>query len=76
MERNKLMDNNQAESHKPLEAELQEAVQPEAEPAEDGYIIRRPKRAKLSAEESLRRMQAFKAERMENFIASVRKSKS
>lgn len=66
----------QAETNESLGAEAQETKQPEAEPAEDGYIIHRPKRARLSAEESLRRMQAFKAERMENFIASVRKSKS
>jgi len=70
------MDNNRVDGDKSLETELQDTEQPEADPAEDGYIIRRPKRAKLSAEESLRRMQAFRAERMENFIASVRKSKS
>ena len=55
----------------PAEAKPTEAEQPETD-----WIIRRPRRAKLSAEESLRRMQAFRAERMENFIASVRKSKS
>lgn len=70
------MDNNRVDGDKSLETELQDTEQPEADPAEDGYIIRRPKRAKLSAEESLRRMQAFRVERMENFIASVRKSKS
>jgi len=70
------MDNNRVDGDKSLETELQDTEQPEADPAEDGYIIRRPKRAKLSAEESLRRMQAFRAERTENFIASVRKSKS
>jgi|GEM_PF-1818460 len=70
------MDNNRVDGDKSLETELQDTEQPEADPAEDGYIIRRPKRAKLSAEESLRRMQALRAERMENFIASVRKSKS
>ena len=70
------MDNNRVDGDKSLETELQDTEQPEADPAEDGYIIRRPKRAKLSAEESLRRMQAFRAERMENFVASVRKSKS
>jgi len=70
------MDNNRVDGDKSLKTELQDTEQPEADPAEDGYIIRRPKRAKLSAEESLRRMQAFRAERMENFIASVRKSKS
>jgi hypothetical protein len=37
--------------------------------------IMRPKRAKLSEEETLRRMEAFD-ERKEQFIASVRKSRS
>lgn len=36
--------------------------------------IERPKRAKLSEEETLKRMEAFK-ERREKFIASVRKGK-
>ena len=58
------------------EADLAEADLARAELAEDGYVVRRPKRAKLTAEESLKRMQAFESERMENFVASVRKSKS
>ncbi len=70
------MENDHAANDKSSEAKLQETEQSGADSAEDGYVIRRPKRANLSAEESLRRMQAFKAERMENFIASVRKSKS
>lgn len=50
-----------------------EPVKPE--PSESEWVIRRPKRAKLTAEESLKRMQAFRAERMEDFIASIKKSK-
>jgi hypothetical protein len=37
--------------------------------------IKRPKRAKLSEEETLKRMEAFD-ERKEQFVASIRKSKS
>ena len=37
--------------------------------------IKRPKRAKLSEEETLKRMESFD-ERKEEFIATVRKSKS
>ncbi len=37
--------------------------------------IERPKRAKLSEEETLKRMEAF-GERKEQFVASVRKGKS
>ncbi len=44
--------------------------------SENDWVIRRPKRVKLTAEESLGRMKAFEAERMEEFVASVRKSKS
>ena len=42
----------------------------------EAYEVRveRPKRAKLSAEESLRRMEAFD-ERKEQIVAAVRKSK-
>jgi hypothetical protein len=36
--------------------------------------VQRPKRAKLTAEESLRRMEAF-PERKEQIVAAVRKSK-
>ena len=55
--------------------EQMEPVQEDAEQSESEWVIRRPKRAKLTAEESLKRMQAFRAERMEDFIASVKKSK-
>lgn len=48
----------------------------ETELSENEWIIRRPKRAYLTAEESLERMKAFESERMEEFVASVRKSKS
>lgn len=51
-------------------------IQAELEQSDSEWVIRRPKRAKLTAEESLKRMQAFKAERMEDFIASIKKSKS
>lgn len=44
--------------------------------SENDWVIRRPKRAKLTAEESLERMKTFESERMEEFVASVRKSKS
>jgi len=39
------------------------------------HKIERPKRAKLSEEETLKRMEVFD-ERREAFIASIRKSKS
>ena len=54
----------------------------EAEPtetvfSETDWIIRRPKRAKLTAEESIRRTEDFinNPKRREQFIASIRKSK-
>lgn len=49
----------------------------ETEQSEDGWIIRRPKRMKLTAEESLRRTKEFinDPKRKEQFIASIRKSK-
>lgn len=65
-----------------METAQKEAVAPpapdltERELSENEWIIRRPKRAKLTAEESLERMKAFESERMEEFVASVRKSKS
>jgi hypothetical protein len=48
----------------------------EAPVTREDYEVRieRPKRAKLSAEESLRRMEAFD-ERKEQIVAAVRKSK-
>ncbi len=47
----------------------------ETKQTEDGWIIRRPKRAKLTAEESLRRTQEFVDTKRERFLASFRKSK-
>jgi len=48
----------------------------EAPAANEAYEVRveRPKRAKLTAEESLRRLEAF-PERKEQIVAAVRKSK-
>jgi hypothetical protein len=40
-----------------------------------GIKIERPKRAELSEQETLKRMEAF-GERKERFVASVRKGKS
>jgi len=49
----------------------------EAPPVHEAYEVRveRPKRAKLTAEESLRRLDTF-PERQEQIVAAVRKSKS
>lgn len=49
----------------------------ETKHTEDGWIIRRPKRLKLTAEESIRRTEGFinDPKREERFIASIRKSK-
>ena len=59
-----------------IEVEKPEELKPaEVEQSASEWVIRRPKRAKLTAEESLKRMQAFRAERMEDFIASIQKSK-
>ena len=55
--------------------EIEEPTATEVERSDSEWIIRRPKRVKLTAEESLKRMQAFRAERMEDFIASIKKSK-
>ena len=46
----------------------------EAQEVEE-ITVKRPKRARLGAEESLRRLEAF-PERKEHLIASVRKSKN
>lgn len=56
----------------PAEAKPTEAEQPETD-----WIIRRPRRAKLTAEESIRRTEDFinNPKRREQFIASIRKSK-
>ncbi len=56
---------------------LTEAEPTETVPPETDWIIRRPKRAKLTAEESIRRTEDFinNPKRREQFIASVRRSK-
>ena len=46
-----------------------------AAPAIEEIRVQRPKRARLTAEESLKRMEAF-PERKEQIIAAVRKSKN
>lgn len=53
-----------------------EAVGPQA--VQDGWIIQRPKRAYLTAEESLRRTEDFinNPKRKERFIAAIRTGKS
>lgn len=71
------------ERREPMETELTntdastEAEPTEAEQPETDWIIRRPRRAKLTAEESIRRTQDFinNPKRREQFIASIRKSK-
>ena len=65
------METAQKETKTLTELDLTEVVS-----SENDWVIRRPKRAKLTAEESLKRMKAFESERMEEFVASVRKSKS
>jgi hypothetical protein len=56
-----------------LEAQMSEKLEQAAEVQE--VVIRRPKRAKLTAEESLKRMESF-PERKEQIVAAVRKSKN
>ncbi len=64
-----------------METAQKEAVAPpapeltELELSENEWIIRRPKRAKLTAEESIRRTKDFIENGKEEFIASLRKSK-
>ena len=54
----------------------EEVVQEEREGEQtEEWIIKRPPRAKLTAEESLKRMVDF-PKRRDKFIAAVRKSKS
>lgn len=47
-----------------------------SEVSEDEWIIRRPKRAKVTAEEATKWTEDFASQRKEEFIASIRKSKS
>ena len=42
----------------------------------DKFTIRRPARARLSSEETRRRMEAFAAEREEAFVAAVREDEN
>ncbi len=64
------MEDNQSENALPGQT-----AGTETETTEDGWIIRRPKRMKLTAEESLRRTEEFIETKGERFIASFRKSK-
>lgn len=71
------MVNSGADVDKSPETEDLETAQPETEQSETDWIIRRPRRAKLTAEESIRRTEDFinNEKRREQFIASIRKSK-
>ena len=66
------MEDNQSKDALPEQGSPAETKQ-----TEDGWIIRRPKRIKLTAEESIRRTEDFinNPEREERFIASIRKGK-
>ncbi len=64
------------EDNQPKSASSSQADATEAKQTEDGWIIRRPKRMKVTAEESLRRTEEFIETKGERFIASFRKSKS
>ena len=64
------MEDNQSENALSDQPNVTETKQ-----TEDGWIIRRPKRMKLTAEESLRRTEEFIETKGERFIASFRKSK-
>jgi hypothetical protein len=44
--------------------------------ATERAVTKRPKRAMLSADESIRRMEEFETKRKEAFIAAVRKGKN
>ena len=57
-----------------MAAQEQESAQ-RTETAQDQKVPR-PARVKLSAEETLKRMEAFQAEREEEMIAAVRKGKN
>ena len=71
------MENKQPEdAGKVPEVQPVQANSPETKETEDGWIIRRPKRAKLTAEESLRRTQEFVDTKGERFLTSFRKSKN
>ena len=67
------MEDNQLENALAGQSDATETKQ-----TEDGWIIRRPKRMKLTAEESIRRTEEFinDPKRKEQFIASILKSKN
>ena len=65
------MEDNQSENALSNQPNVTETKQ-----TEDGSIIRRPKRVKLTAEKSLRRTQEFVDTKGERFLASFRKSKN
>ncbi len=72
MESNQAEDNGKVPETEPGQVNLSETKQ-----TEDGWIIRRPKRMKLTAEESIRRTEEFinDPKRKEQFIAAIRKGK-
>ncbi len=72
MESNQAEDNEKVPETEPGQVNLLETKQ-----TEDGWIIRRPKRMKLTAEESIRRTEEFinDPKRKEQFIAAIRKGK-
>ena len=68
-----MMEDNQPENA----ASTNENDLTETKQTEDGWIIRRPKRMKLTAEESVKRTSDFinNSKRREQFVAAVRKGK-
>lgn len=72
------MEATQIDTDNSARVELTEIKRTEVEPPETEWIIRRPKRAKLTAEESIRRTEEFinDPKSKEEFIAAVRKRKS
>ena len=71
-ERRENVEDNQPENAIPGQSDVAETKQ-----TEDGWIIRRPKRMKLTAEASIRRTEEFinDPEKGERFIFAIRKSK-
>ena len=56
--------------------DLKVSASPNSEMSEEEWVIRRPKRAKITAEEAIKWTEDFASKRKEEFIASIRKSKS
>ena len=69
------METTQADIDPLTRAEPAKLDMTDTKPPETEWIIRRPKRAKLTAEESIRRTEAFIEKGKDRFIASIRKSK-